>query len=212
MDLPLLPLFIGLVVVALVVLVMSRGSSQRAAPTSYPYERRQALVTPAERSFLGVLEQVVPKSYRVYAKVNLTDVLKVRSGLSRSEQQRVRNGISQKHLDFVLCRADDLGLVAGLELDDRSHQRTERQRRDAFLESACAAAGLPLLRVPARQVYSLGEVRALLAPVLGEVPAPEKAAEARVEAPSCPAFGATPASAPGSWASPCAARTPGRSR
>ena len=53
-----------------------------------------------------------------------------------------------------------------LELDDSSHKKGKRQERDAFLEQACAAAGLPLLRMPTKKGYVLAEVAEWLAPVL----------------------------------------------
>jgi very-short-patch-repair endonuclease len=42
-----------------------------------------------------------------------------------------------------------------IELDDASHERSDRKDRDEFLERALKAAGVPLLRVPrgTRNVY-----------------------------------------------------------
>ena len=56
-----------------------------------------------------------------------------------------------------------LSIIALVELDDSSHERPARQKRDLFLEKACAAAGLHLLRFPARPTYALSHVRAELA-------------------------------------------------
>lgn len=52
----------------------------------------------------------------------------------------------------------------GLELDDTSHNRNDRQERDEFVESVCKAAGLPLLRLPVRREYNSREVAAQIAP------------------------------------------------
>ena len=48
-----------------------------------PYESKGKLVTPAERSFLGVLDQVVGQHYRIMAQVRLADVIKVKKGLDK---------------------------------------------------------------------------------------------------------------------------------
>ena len=54
----------------------------------------------------------------------------------------------------------------GIELDDASHERRDRQERDEFVEAVFKAAGLPLLRMPARRAYNLNEVRSMIEPCL----------------------------------------------
>lgn len=101
-------LLLGVPVVVLVLLLSTRGSKKRAA-LSYPYAATSHLFTPNEQAFLRVLGEAAG-AYQVYGKVRLADVLTVRQGLSKSEQQRAFNRVSQKHLDFVLCRPYDLSI------------------------------------------------------------------------------------------------------
>lgn len=166
-----------------------------------PYERREALLTPAERSFLGVLEQAIGTRARVFAQVRLADVLTVAPGKSRTRLGAL-NRISAKHLDFVLCHPQSLAILGALELDDTSHRRRDRQRRDTFVDQACQAAGLPLVRVPARATYTVQDVRNLLAEMLAGTPAP-----AVSTAPSAPAAASatTPAAQPPPPAPPATA-------
>ena len=56
--------------------------------------------------------------------------------------------------------------VALIELDDRTHQRRDRRDRDLFLNEALAAAGVPILRVPAAASYDLPRLREQLRGVL----------------------------------------------
>jgi len=65
----------------------------------------------------------------------------------RSEEKRVARlmAINRKHVDFLLVRSNDLAPVAGIELDDSSHEEEDRQQRDVFVDEAFASAGLPLL-------------------------------------------------------------------
>jgi len=49
-----------------------------------------------------------------------------------------------------------------IELDDKSHQRKDRQERDAFVDEVFRAAGLPLVHIPAAKGYQVDEVRQLL--------------------------------------------------
>ena len=100
--------------------------------------------------------------HRVFGKVRLADVLTVRKGLPKAEWQRAFNRISRKHLDFVLCRPHDLSVVCVVELDDKTHRRSDRRERDVFLERALEAAQVPLVRVPSRRSYDVDALRKLL--------------------------------------------------
>lgn len=126
---------------------------------AYPYRREPTLFTPAERSFLGVLEQALQGQSRVFGKVRLGDVITVKPGLDRSARQRALNRILQKHLDFVLCDPQDLSVQLVIELDDSSHQAARRQARDAFLDKAMAAADVRILHFPAKRDYSVQDIR-----------------------------------------------------
>jgi hypothetical protein len=56
--------------------------------------------------------------------------------------------------------------LAGIELDDASHARADRQERDAFVARVFAAASLPLLRIPVQRAYDLQELSARLSAIL----------------------------------------------
>lgn len=160
-------LILGFIVVAgLMVATALRSRKPSPQPSAFPYEKQEALFTPAERSFLGVLEQALDNQHRVFGKVNLYDVIKVKPGLPASERQSAFNRISKKHVDFVLCDANHRNILCVIELDDKSHDNKKRQERDEFLEQALNAAGVPLVRFPAKLSYTLGNIREKLSGVV----------------------------------------------
>ena len=55
--------------------------------------------------------------------------------------------VSQKSVDFVLCDKAYISPKLAIELDDRSHERTDRQERDQEVERILKGAGMPLLRL-----------------------------------------------------------------
>lgn len=138
------------------------GASAEAEPL--PYRRKDCLLSPAERSFFGVLEQTVGAEHRLFAKVRIADIIEVRKGTD--SWQRHFNRISAKHIDFLLCDTDSLRPILAIELDDSSHQRGKRIERDSFVDEALAAAGLRLLRVKARAAYNVEEVRKAIGDIL----------------------------------------------
>ncbi|HUS17746.1 MAG TPA: DUF2726 domain-containing protein, partial [Chloroflexia bacterium] len=71
------------------------------APLAYPYRKRDALLTAAERSFYGVLLQAVDGTWQVFVKVRLADLLYIPG--DTDGRQSAWNRIQSKHVDFVLC-------------------------------------------------------------------------------------------------------------
>lgn len=158
----------NLVVVA-VILVLLAGllAVLKAKPTSkgdsFSFDRREPLFSPAERSFLGVLEQALNSNYRICGKVRLGDLVKPAKGLPKSKRVSGLNKVNQKHVDFVVCTATDLVVVGVIELDDKSHGREDRAERDVFVDHALGCAGIPMARFSAKRGYQIQEVKTKLA-------------------------------------------------
>jgi Protein of unknown function (DUF2726) len=124
-----------------------------------PYEKEDALLTPAERSFFGVLESAFGAQFRLFAKVRLADVVTVKRGMDRSSWQSAFNALQSKHIDFLACDPHDMAIRFVVELDDRSHERQHRKERDYFVDRALAAAGVPIFRFTVKRGYSVQEIR-----------------------------------------------------
>ncbi len=160
-------LWLILVVVILAVLIaVSKGLNIQQSAT-YEYEKQPVLFTPAERSFLGVLDAAIGTEYRIFGKVRVADVLKIKSTGNKSRNRSAFNKINAKHFDYVVCNKNDLSVLCVIELDDKSHNQRSRQNRDNFLESACNSAQLTLLRFEAKKSYPPQEVRGKILQGLG---------------------------------------------
>jgi ribosomal protein S27AE len=177
-----------------------------AGPTAFPYRLREDFLSAAELSFYQVLRTVVGDRTQICPKVGLGDLFFAETG-DRPKNRAFTNRIDRKHVDFVLCDPKTMRPLVAVELDDRSHEREDRQQRDVFVEGVFAAAGLPLVRMPVRSAYPPWELEAKLAPYLTRVavppagvsPVPNKAEEpapaspvaAKDSAPTCPKCGGT---------------------
>ena len=168
-------------IAAIVLAILSRKSKTKIP--NYPYQKIEVLFTPAERSFLGVLNLVVGENAKIFGKVRVADVMAPKKGLSRSDWQKAFNKISGKHFDFLLCRNDDLSVICAIELDDCSHQSKKRQQRDEFLNGACRAAGVPLIQIPAKSGYVIDDVKQLIAPHLNIKELPSQKTESPSQEP-----------------------------
>ncbi|WP_181003561.1 DUF2726 domain-containing protein [Aeromonas bestiarum] len=160
----------GLVLLVLLLLAVFWTRGKKGKPL--PYDVQETLFSPAERSFLGVLDLAVGDKARVFAKVRVADVLTPEAGMGKSKWQQAFNKISAKHLDYLLCHPADLSFICAIELDDSSHRQQKRRARDSFLKAAFDSAGLPLLQIPASSHYQVEELRDLILPLLIKTTAP----------------------------------------
>jgi hypothetical protein len=175
--------------------------------TALPFKLRDDFLSPAEISFYQVLRVTVGARALVFTKINLADLFFVATGDHR-QNRALANRVDRKHVDFLICDLKTLRPIVALELDDRSHNRTDRKSRDELVEGVFAAAGLPLHRVPAKTGYAPQEIEALLSsylqpiltaptptptnPILSVPELPQSeilSASAPVSSPDCPKCG-----------------------
>jgi hypothetical protein len=123
----------------------------------FPFKLRDDFLSPAERSFYLILKSVVASWAVVCPKVKLSDLFYATSG-NMAERQSYTNKIDRKHVDFLLCSLVDATPLCGVELDDQSHNKSQRQARDAFVDGVFKAAGFPLVRIQARGSYNAKEL------------------------------------------------------
>lgn len=159
----LLPL-IGVLVLLLAIVVVIKVIMKRKiqGEQAYPYEKELSLFSLAERSFLGVLEQVINNRYRLMGKIRLADIVKVKSGLNKSARSSAFNKIQSKHIDIVACDPATLSVLFVIELDDKTHSQSKRQNRDQFVDNVLRAAGIPIVHFTAKNSYSLQEIESIL--------------------------------------------------
>ncbi len=112
------------------------------------YHAAESLLTTTELHFWHSLREAVGPRAHVLMKVRLADVL-----MAGPHDLAALRRVSQKHVDFLLCDPQTLRPLLALELDDTSHERPERQARDAFVNNAYAHAGLPVLHIPVSGRY-----------------------------------------------------------
>ncbi len=148
------------------------SSGGKGKSSAVHYKKIDRLFTKAERSFLGVRNQAVGNQFQIMGKVRLSDVIKPAGTKDRSGWRSAFNRITSKHLDFVMCDPADLSIKFAIELDDASHQRSDRKARDQFLNEAMVSAGVPLYRFSAKRAYSIAEIRSVL-----DLSAPDQMAE-----------------------------------
>ncbi len=156
-------------------------------PADMPYALQRALLSPSERAFYYALKKATNEEWIICPQVRLADVF-----FNTSKDFQWLAKIASKHVDFLLCEPETFRPVLGIELDDVSHRRPERLKRDAFVEQVFAIAKLPLIRVLVQRNYEVNALRERLDAVLATIPRRQRSPTPEQDplAPLCPKCGA----------------------
>lgn len=111
----------------------------------FPFRIRDDFLSLAEASFYHTLKAMMKDYFVIFSKVSLAEIFYV---THPEINLPARNRIDRKHVDFLICDPRTLSPQFGIELDDSSHQRADRQERDAFVDQVFHEAGLPILHIP----------------------------------------------------------------
>jgi very-short-patch-repair endonuclease/predicted RNA-binding Zn-ribbon protein involved in translation (DUF1610 family) len=153
------------------------------------YGAKDSLLSPAEINFYHVLKQVVGTNVLISPKVNLWDIFYLKRSKGK-EFMALKSKIDRKHVDFLLCHAQTLKPIMGIELDDKSHQQTARQERDQFVDSVFKASGLPIVHIPAQRSYNTEQIENLVKlPLINEKEAPQSEVISSTSQIICPKCG-----------------------
>lgn len=145
MNLYILAGIIIALVIALAILkaVVERGE-EREKP-KYRYTRKQFFLTRAEHECYDALIAAIGDKYHVFAQVHLPTILD--NKVKGQDWRAALAHINRKSVDFVLCDKAHISPKLAIELDDKSHERPDRQERDREVERILSDAGVPLLRL-----------------------------------------------------------------
>lgn len=111
--------------------------------------RQEQLMTDREIHFMrGLFRMVDMKRWYLCPQVRVADIVEI-SPRVRSRGRtwwKLFHMAAQWHCDVVIVDRRSFKVVAAVELDDASHLKMRRQRRDILLEEVLRQAGIPLLR------------------------------------------------------------------
>ena len=107
--------------------------------------RAKRLLTAWEVRVLGEIRSGLPRGYYACPQVRLADFIETEVR-DPARRQGALNRVSRKSVDFAVI--DGAGrVVLVIELDDKTHGRSDRVRRDQMVNAVLAHCRVPLLRV-----------------------------------------------------------------
>ncbi len=109
------------------------------------YRQKNYLLTKAEKSHFHFLNSIIPNNYLLLTQINLDKLVYIKN--SGDKYFALRNKINRKSIDFLVVTKNHLHPVLAIELDDSSHQKSSRRKRDQFVNRLFEKINLPLLRI-----------------------------------------------------------------
>lgn len=124
---------------------MGRKRNQLFIPPLYVYTKKKSVMTPSELQCFRRLQSIVNDRYYVFPQVHVSSLLD--HTVAKQNWRAALAKIQRKSVDFVLADKDTLETWYAIELDDATHDRPTRMKRDDFINEIFYAAKLPLVRL-----------------------------------------------------------------
>ncbi|MCS3434250.1 DUF2726 domain-containing protein [Klebsiella sp. BIGb0407] len=108
-----------------------------------------SLLTSREQQFYrALLNSIDRQRWLLCPQVRVADIVTLAPHIKPGSKiwWQLFRMVSQWHCDIVVVDASTFAIVAAVELDDASHLKKSRIRRDILLEEVLRQAGIPLLR------------------------------------------------------------------
>ncbi|MES2536225.1 MAG: DUF2726 domain-containing protein [Pseudomonadota bacterium] len=150
---------LALVVLAVVVLIFIALRIKAGTGNSgdvWPFYAKKPLTHPEQVLYFR-LKDALP-DHMILAQVQLSRFLGVRKD---ANSRAWKNRINRMSVDFLVCEKD-AGIVAAVELDDRSHDRPDRREADGKKEKALGSAKVRLIRWNAKDIPNIARIREVI--------------------------------------------------
>ena len=125
------------------------GESEKLLSSGNCWRAQRALMTEREVHFMHMLYGVVDMTrWYLCPQVRVADIIELSPHIRPRSKTwwRLFKMVAQWHCDVVIVDRQTFTIIAAIELDDASHLKKNRVRRDILLNEVMRQAGVPLLR------------------------------------------------------------------
>ena len=104
---------------------------------SFVYNVKNCLISSCEQEYYVVIQASLPKGCYVFPQVNLA------AFIVKTDNSKYRNELF-RNVDFLVTDSSYRPLFV-IEINDQTHLKYDRRKRDANVQDICEEAGLPLV-------------------------------------------------------------------
>ena len=119
------------------------------------FSKKDYLLTQNELKFYKLLKNITDKyNLIIFTQVSLYEII-------NANNLKDFNKIKSKSIDFVITDVNSK-IKLCIELDDTTHQKINRQKRDIFINNIFQELEIKLLRIPVQNYYNLKKLEELI--------------------------------------------------
>ena len=154
--------FIVLIIIAVILLkrCFPEIFLDQKSKALYNYKRRDFLMSRAEHEFFDILVDITKDQYYVFPQIHLSTILDNKV-VGQNWKGAFRH-IDEKSVDYVICDKAYIKPLLAIELDDKTHEQSNRKIRDGEVERILSNANLPLLRFGNNGYFNKEEIQHLI--------------------------------------------------
>lgn len=142
---PSIAVIIIIAVISLIIFIKTKNKSPKQK-FDYIY-RRTSLMSRWEQNFFRDITAVLPKHIACFTQVRYADFISPATQPDLANTTAANRRIFARSADFVLYNKNNGKVVLVYELNDKTHKRQDRIKRDNEIKNALSSAGIPLFVV-----------------------------------------------------------------
>ncbi|MDD4391064.1 MAG: DUF2726 domain-containing protein [Eubacteriales bacterium] len=136
---------------ALIILILAIALSYKCLDKKKPvvtidykkaYQAKYLLTKNEYHEYIKLKEIASNKDLLIFPKVRVLDIIEPIHG--QKQYKTLLNKVQSKHVDFLMCDKK-LSIKCIIEIDDKSHERTDRKERDEFLNEIFESVGYKVI-------------------------------------------------------------------
>ncbi|MCI1964618.1 MAG: DUF2726 domain-containing protein [Oscillospiraceae bacterium] len=112
-------------------------NSNNSSEGPFLYELKESFITPTEKSFFTVIKKVLPSEYFLQPQVNLASII------YRTDNFKFQNEL-YRNIDACVFDMTYKPIIL-IEINDDTHNTSDRKKRDQKVKAICEEAGIPLI-------------------------------------------------------------------
>lgn len=101
------------------------------------YNPKPSLITETEKGFYNAIKELLPNNYLLFPQINLATVI------SKDDSSHFQNELF-RNIDFLITDSEFKPLIF-IEINDSSHNSSQRKERDQKVHNICEEAGIPII-------------------------------------------------------------------
>lgn len=135
---------VAVVVVLAAILLPNKSKLTPTTKRTYQYAKKGSIATRVELIFYQRLVNIAGDRYQIVPQAHLSSFINHK--IKGQNWRGAFSVINGKSIDFLLCEKMTLQPVYAIELDDATHLKEDRIKRDQLVEGILREINIPLVR------------------------------------------------------------------